>query len=88
MVAYLIGEAVLVNLFMKTYKLSPLFISLLNLPAILAYILWFWPRYVGKQPVSAARLAGAAFRHASLSSWCWVCWRATGFSTCRARRSC
>ncbi|WP_223653362.1 hypothetical protein [Hymenobacter psoromatis] len=46
-VAYLIGEAVLVNMFMKTYKLSPLFVSLLNLPAILAYILWFWPRYVG-----------------------------------------
>ena len=46
-VVYLIGEVVLVNMFMKTYKLSPLFTSLLNLPAILAYILWFWPRYVG-----------------------------------------
>ena len=46
-VAYLIGEAILVNMFMQTYKLSPLFVSLLNLPAILAYILWFWPRYVG-----------------------------------------
>ena len=46
-VVYLIGEAVVVNMFMQTYKLSPLFVSLLNLPAILAYILWFWPRYVG-----------------------------------------
>ncbi|TDN36267.1 hypothetical protein E4631_08445 [Hymenobacter sp. UV11] len=45
--AYLIGEAVIVNQFMKSYTLSPLFVSLLNLPAILAYILWFWPRYVG-----------------------------------------
>ncbi len=45
--AYLIGEAILVNLFMQKYTLSPLFVSLLNLPAILAYILWFWPRYVG-----------------------------------------
>jgi hypothetical protein len=45
--AYLIGEAVVVNLFMQKYALSPLFVSLLNLPAILVYILWFWPRYVG-----------------------------------------
>jgi len=45
--AYLVGEAVVVNQFMKSYSLSPLFVSLLNLPAILAYILWFWPRYVG-----------------------------------------
>ncbi len=45
--AYLVAEAVIVNQFMKSYTLSPLFVSLLNLPAILAYILWFWPRYVG-----------------------------------------
>lgn len=46
-VAYLVAESAVVNLFMQKYNLSPLFISLLNLPAILAYVLWFWPRYVG-----------------------------------------
>ncbi len=45
--AYLVGEALVVNQFMKSYNLSRLFVSLLNLPAILVYILWFWPRYVG-----------------------------------------
>jgi len=47
-VAYLVAESIVVNLFMQKYALSPLFVSLLNLPAILAYVLWFWPRYVGK----------------------------------------
>ena len=45
--AYLVAEALILNQFMKSYPLSSLFVSLLNLPAILAYILWFWPRYVG-----------------------------------------
>ncbi|QKG53935.1 hypothetical protein [Hymenobacter sp. BRD67] len=45
--AYLIGEAVIVNIFMQKYTINPLLVPLLNLPAILAYILWFWPRYVG-----------------------------------------
>ena len=44
---YLLAESAVVNLFMQKYALSPLFISLLNLPAILAYLFWFWPRYVG-----------------------------------------
>lgn len=45
--AYFIGEVVLVNVLMKHNTLNPLLLSLLNLPAILAYVLWFWPRYVG-----------------------------------------
>jgi len=48
--AYLVAEALAVNVLMQHYTLSPWFISLLNLPAILVYILWFWPRYVGPQP--------------------------------------
>lgn len=48
--AYLVAEAVAVNVLMQHYTLTPWFISLLNLPAILVYILWFWPRYVGPQP--------------------------------------
>jgi hypothetical protein len=48
--AYLVAEAVAVNVLMQHYTMSPWFISLLNLPAILVYILWFWPRYVGPQP--------------------------------------
>jgi len=47
-IAYLVAESLLVNMFMQKYTLSPLFVSLLNLPAILAYVLWFWPRYVGR----------------------------------------
>jgi hypothetical protein len=38
----------LVNVLMKHNTLNPLLLSLINLPAILAYVLWFWPRYVGK----------------------------------------
>jgi hypothetical protein len=46
-VAYLFAEAVLINLFVQQYTLNPLVVPLLNLPAILVYIFWFWPRYVG-----------------------------------------
>lgn len=44
---YLIGESLLVNALMHKGPLNPLLLSILNLPAILAYVLWFWPRYVG-----------------------------------------
>ncbi len=44
---YIIVEAKLVDLFLQKYALNPLAIPLLNLPAILVYVLWFWPRYVG-----------------------------------------
>ena len=46
-IAYFVGEALLLTFIMHQYKaVNPLLLSLLNLPAILAYILWFWPRYV------------------------------------------
>jgi hypothetical protein len=32
---------------MRNGPLNPMLLSILNLPAILAYVLWFWPRYVG-----------------------------------------
>ena len=37
----------IVSIFLKKYPVNPLLLFLMNLPAILAYILWFWPRYVG-----------------------------------------
>ena len=49
-VAYIVGEALLVRFLMAHYGTSafdPLLVAGLNLPAILTYILWFWPRYVG-----------------------------------------
>lgn len=45
--AYLIVESLIVNAMMRNGQLNPLLLSILNLPAILAYVLWFWPRYVG-----------------------------------------
>lgn len=48
--AYIVGELVVVRLLMNHYgtsALDPLLVAALNLPAILTYILWFWPRYVG-----------------------------------------
>ena len=49
-VAYIAGEALVIRLLMDHYGASafdPLLVAALNLPAILTYILWFWPRYVG-----------------------------------------
>ncbi|NML67047.1 hypothetical protein HHL22_17715 [Hymenobacter sp. RP-2-7] len=48
--AYIVGELLVMRLLMARYgtgALDPLLVAALNLPAILAYILWFWPRYVG-----------------------------------------
>ena len=46
--AYLVGEMLLLNyLQQQHYALNPWLLSALNLPAILAYVLWFWPRFVG-----------------------------------------
>jgi lysylphosphatidylglycerol synthetase-like protein (DUF2156 family) len=45
--AYLIVESLIVNAMLRSGPLNPLLLSILNLPAILAYVLWFWPRYVG-----------------------------------------
>jgi hypothetical protein len=44
---YLVVESMIVNAMMRSGPLNPLLLSILNLPAILAYVLWFWPRYVG-----------------------------------------
>ncbi|MFD1873968.1 hypothetical protein [Hymenobacter bucti] len=44
---YLVLESVIINAVAQKGQLNPLLLSLLNLPAILAYVLWFWPRYVG-----------------------------------------
>lgn len=46
-VAYLLAESWIVNLLVARYSINAFVLSLLNLPAILAYVLWFWPRYVG-----------------------------------------
>ena len=45
--AYMVGESLLLNGLLRKGPLNPLILPLLNLPAILAYVLWFWPRYVG-----------------------------------------
>jgi len=47
-IAYLMAESLIINLLMQKYTISPLMVPLLNLPAILAYVLWFWPRYLGR----------------------------------------
>jgi hypothetical protein len=52
-VAYMLAESLVINLLMQKYTLSPLIVPLLNLPAILAYVLWFWPRYVGQAQFQA-----------------------------------
>ena len=44
---YLVLESVVISAIAQKGTLNPLLLSLLNLPAILAYVLWFWPRYVG-----------------------------------------
>lgn len=49
-VAYLLAGALALSWALPRYGLSPWYGPLFNLPAILAYVLWFWPRYVG-QPV-------------------------------------
>ncbi len=47
-VAYLAAEYWLLNyLRLRGYALNPWLVSVLNLPAILTYVLWFWPRFVG-----------------------------------------
>lgn len=45
--AYLILESLLVNAMMRSGQLNLWVLSIMNLPAILVYVLWFWPRYVG-----------------------------------------
>jgi hypothetical protein len=46
-IGYLLLESLIVNAMIQRGAINPLLLSLLNLPAILIYVLWFWPRYVG-----------------------------------------
>ncbi|MGI4872240.1 MAG: hypothetical protein ACRYFX_13820 [Janthinobacterium lividum] len=44
--AYLVGELLVLGQLARHGSFSPLVASLLNLPLIMAYVFWFWPRYV------------------------------------------
>ncbi|OUJ73418.1 hypothetical protein [Hymenobacter crusticola] len=46
MLLYFVGGMLLLNWFMQHYGLSRWMLSVFNLPAIVVYIFWFWPRYV------------------------------------------
>ena len=45
--AYTLLGALALSWALPRYGLSPWYGPLFNLPAILMYVLWFWPRYVG-----------------------------------------
>ena len=45
--AYMLLGALLLSWALPRYGLSAWYGPLFNLPAILLYVLWFWPRYVG-----------------------------------------
>ena len=44
---YVVVELLLLGTVLQHYIMNPLLIPILNLPAILLFVLWFWPRYVG-----------------------------------------
>lgn len=44
---YLMGEAFVLRLLLAQHLFTPIAAFLLDLPLILAYVWWFWPRYVG-----------------------------------------
>ena len=46
-VAYIVGEVLLLQWLVSQHLLTPLVALLVDLPLILAYVWWFWPRYVG-----------------------------------------
>jgi hypothetical protein len=48
--AYLVASTLAMNWLVARFGLNPLLSLALNVPAILAYLLWFWPRYVGAEP--------------------------------------
>ena len=50
LVGYLIASTLALNWLVAHYGLSPLISLGLNVPAIAAYLLWFWPRYLGTEP--------------------------------------
>ena len=50
LVVYLAACVAVLAWALATVGLSPLLSALFNLPAVLVYVLVFWPRYVGEQP--------------------------------------
>ncbi|HEX8330233.1 MAG TPA: hypothetical protein VF629_22070 [Hymenobacter sp.] len=46
-VAYCVAGGLALKWALPRYGLSPWYGPMFNLPAILAYVLWFWPRHVG-----------------------------------------
>lgn len=45
--AYLVGQSLLLKYLLTQHLLMPMSAFLLDLPLIVAYVWWFWPRYVG-----------------------------------------
>ncbi len=50
LVGYLLASAAALTWLAARFGLNPLLSLVLNVPAVLAYLLWFWPRYVGADP--------------------------------------
>lgn len=49
-VAYLVVGGLILQWLVQRYGLNPWFGAFFDLPAIVVYIFWFWPRYVGATP--------------------------------------
>lgn len=45
--AYLVGQSLLLKYLLARGLFTPMMTFLLDLPLIVAYVWWFWPRYVG-----------------------------------------
>lgn len=46
-IAYVIGRALLLKWMIAQHLFSPWTAPLIDLPVIVAYVWWFWPRYIG-----------------------------------------
>jgi hypothetical protein len=46
-IAYVIGRALLLKWMIAQHLFSPWTAPLIDLPVIIAYVWWFWPRYIG-----------------------------------------
>lgn len=49
-IAYLIGGGLILQWLVQRYGFNPWFGAFFDLPAIVVYIFWFWPCYVGTKP--------------------------------------
>jgi hypothetical protein len=49
-IAYLVVGGLILQWLVQRYGLNPWFGAFFDLPAIVVYIFWFWPRYVGAKP--------------------------------------